>query len=86
MGIIEQSRDFLSEVAFSGKSQCFYGSPYGIKEHKTDEMFMSTILLKHASPIRRVLYIWLDTFDFRMKFFCITTFKYGELYRTFYDR
>ena len=36
MDIIEQSRDFLVKMQFSGKSQCFYGSPYGIKEHKND--------------------------------------------------
>ena len=46
---------FFREVTILGKSQCFYGSPYGIKELKNDEMFMSTILLKHASPVRCVL-------------------------------
>ena len=86
MDIIEQSRDFFSEEQFSGKSQCFYGSPYGIKEHKNDERFLSTILLKHASPIRCLLYICLDTFGFLMQQFCITAFKYGGLYRAFYDR
>ena len=30
---------FLVKLKFSGKSQCFYGSPYGVKEHKNDEMF-----------------------------------------------
>ena len=57
MDIIEQSRDLFGEEAFLGISQCFYGSPYGIKEHKKDEIFLSTILLKHASPIRHLLYI-----------------------------
>ena len=71
---------------FLGKSQCFYGSPYGIKEHKNEEMFLSTIILKHATPIRNVLCIYLDTFDFLMQQFCITAFKYGGLYSTFYDR
>ena len=57
MDIIEQSRDFLVKLQFSGKSQCFYGSPYGIKEHKNYERFLSTLFLKHASPMRCVLYI-----------------------------
>ena len=48
---------FLVKLQFSGKLQCFYGSPYGIKEHKNDEMFLSTLFLKHASPMRCVLYI-----------------------------
>ena len=51
------SRFFLVKLQFSGKSQCFYGSPYGIKEHKNDEMFLSTLFLKHVSPMRCVLYI-----------------------------
>ena len=50
---IDHSRDFLMKNQFSGNSQCFYGSPYGIKRIKNKEMFLSTILLKHASPIRQ---------------------------------
>ena len=46
---------FLVKKQFSDKSQCFYGSPYGIKEHKMMKCLWATILLK--SPIRRVLYI-----------------------------
>ena len=49
-------------------------------------MFISTILLKHVSPIEHVLYIRLVTFDFLMRQFCISAFKYCGLYRTFYDR
>ena len=51
--------------------KCVYG----------DKMFLSTISLKHPSPIICVLHIKLDTSDARM----ITASKYGGLYRTFYD-
>ena len=54
--------------------KCVYG----------DEMFLSTILLKHPSPINRVLHINLDTFYVQMQHLCITASKYGGLYRTFY--
>ena len=54
--------------------KCVYG----------DEMFLSTILLKHPSPINRVLHINLDTSDVPMQHLCITAPKYGGLYRTFY--
>ena len=50
-----------------------------------DEMFLCTILLKHSSPINRVLHINLDTSDVPMQHLCITAPKYGGLYRTFYD-
>ena len=46
IGIIEQSRDFLVNLQFSGKSQCFYGSPYGIKEHKNDENVFVHIIIE----------------------------------------
>ena len=55
--------------------KCVYG----------DEMFLSTILLKHPSPINRVMHINLDTSDVSMQHLCITAPKYGGLYRTFYD-
>ena len=55
--------------------KCVYG----------DEMFLSTILLKHPSSIKRVLHINLDTSDVPMQHLCITAPKYGGLYRTFYD-
>ena len=55
--------------------KCVYG----------DEMFLSTILLKPSSPINRVLQINLDTSDIPIQHLCITTPKYGGLYRTFYD-
>ena len=48
-------------------------------------MFLSIILLKHPSPIKRVLHINLDTSDVPMQHLCITALKYGGLYRTFYD-
>ena len=48
-------------------------------------MFLSTISLKHPSPIKRVLHINLDTSDVPMQHFCTTATKYGGLYRTFYD-
>ena len=50
-----------------------------------DEMFLSTILLKHPLPINRVLHINLDTSDVPIKHLCITVTKYGGLYRTYYD-
>ena len=50
-----------------------------------DEMFLSTILLKHPSPINRVLHINLDTSDVPMQHLCITAPKYDGLYGTFYD-
>ena len=50
-----------------------------------DEMFLSTILLKHPSPINHVLHINLDTFDVPMQRLCIAAPKYGGLYKTFYD-
>ena len=50
-----------------------------------DEMLLSTILLKHPSPINRVLHIDLDTSDVPMQHLCITAPKYGGLYRTLYD-
>ena len=57
MDIIEQSRDFFSELAIFREITVFLWKPICIKEQKHDEMILSTILLKHASPIRRVLYI-----------------------------
>ena len=50
-----------------------------------DEMFLSTILLKHPSPNNRVMHIDFDTSDVPMQHLCITASKYGVLYRTFYD-
>ena len=50
-----------------------------------DEMFLSTILLKHPSPNNRVMRINFDTSDVPMHHLCITAPKYGGLYRTFYD-
>ena len=55
--------------------KCVYG----------DEMFLTTKLFKHPSPIKRVLHINLDTSDVPMQHLCITAPKYGGLYRTFYD-
>ena len=57
------------------KQKCVYG----------DEMFLSTILLKHPSPIYRVLHINIDTSDVPMQHLCVIAPKYGGLYRTFYD-
>ena len=48
-------------------------------------MFLSSKLLKHSSPINRLLHINLDTSDVPMQHLCITAPKYGGLYRTFYD-
>ena len=50
-----------------------------------DEMFLSSKLLKHSSPINRLLHINLDTSDIPMQHLCITAPKYGGLYRAFYD-
>ena len=55
--------------------KCVYG----------DEMFLSTILLKHSSLINRVLHINLDTSDVSKQHLCIIAPKYGGLYMTFYD-
>ena len=55
--------------------KCVYG----------DEMFLSTILLKHPTPINRLLHINFDTSDVPMQHLCIIAPKYGGLYRTFYD-
>ena len=49
-----------------------------------DEMFLSTILLRHPSPINRVLHVNLDTSDIPMQDLCISASKYGGPYRTFY--
>ena len=62
---------------------------YGLKIQKCvygDEMFWSTKLLKHLSPINYVLHINFDTSDIPMQHLCITASKYGGLYRTFYDK
>ena len=48
-------------------------------------MFLSSKLLKHSSPINRLLHINLDTSDVPMQHLCKTAPKYGGLYRTFYD-
>ena len=48
-------------------------------------IFLSTILFKHASRIRRILHICLDIFDFLMHYYCTTTYNYRGLYSTFYD-
>ena len=48
-------------------------------------MFLSTISLKHPSPINCVLQINLDTADVQLQHLCITAPKYGGLYGTFYD-
>ena len=48
-------------------------------------MFLSSILLKHSSPINSLLHIKLDTSDVTVQHLCITALKYGWLYRTFYD-
>ena len=53
-GNYEQSRFFFNEVAILRQITVLL---WGIIEHKNDEIVSSTILLKHASTIRRVLYI-----------------------------
>ena len=55
--------------------KCVYG----------DEMLLSTILLKHPSPINSVLHINIDTSDVPMQHLCITAPNYGGQNRTFYD-
>ena len=55
--------------------KCVYGN----------EMFLSSKLLKHSSPINHLLHINLDTSDVPMQRLCITAPKYGGLYRTFND-
>ena len=48
-------------------------------------MFLSSKLLKHPSPIKRLMHINLDTSDVPIGHLYITAPKYGGLYRTFYD-
>ena len=50
-----------------------------------DKMFLSTILLKHPSPINRVFYINFYTFNVPMQHLYHTKTKYGGLYRPFYN-
>ena len=90
MDIIEHYRvDLVIYSSNFHAIQCSYGGPYGLKEHRNVFMvmkcFLSTKLLKHPSPIKRVLHINLDTSDIPMQHLCITAPKYGGLYRTFYD-
>ena len=54
--------------------KCVYG----------DEMFSSTIILKHPSPINCALHIDFDTSGVPMQHLYITEPKYGGLFRTFY--
>ena len=54
--------------------KCVYGN----------EMCLSSKLLKHSSPINRLLHINLDTSDISMQHLCITALKYGGLNRIFY--
>ena len=69
--------------------QCSYGGPYDLKERRNVFMVMKFILssklLKHPSPINRLLHINLDTSEVPMRHLNITALKYGGLYRTFYD-
>ena len=88
MDIIEHYRvDLVIQSSNFHAIQCSYGGPYGLNEHRNVLMvmkwFLSTKLLKHLSPIKRVLHINLDTSD--VQHLCITAPKYGGLYRTFYD-
>ena len=48
-------------------------------------MLLSSKLLRHSSPINRLLHINIDTSDVPMQHLCITAPKYGGQYRTFYD-
>ena len=52
--------------------KCVYG----------DEMFLSTISLKHPSPVNCELHINHYTSVVQMQHLCITASKYGGLYRT----
>ena len=90
MDIIEHYRvDLVIKRSICHAIQCSYGGPYRLKEHRNVFMVMkcvlSTKLLKHPLPIKRVLHIKLDTSDVPMQHLCITAPKYGGLYRTFYD-
>ena len=69
------SAPVLRPISHKRTQKCVYG----------DEMFLSTILLKHPSHIKRVLHINFDTFDVPMQHLCIAAPKYGGLNRTFYD-
>ena len=82
------SRLFCNKVAFSCNSVLLWRPIWPKRTQKCvycDTMFLSTIVLKHPSPINRVLRINLDTSDVPMQHLCITAPKYGGLYRTFYD-
>ena len=82
-------KHFWVLLLLSRNFQVIHNVPYGLKDHRNVLMvmkcFLSTILLKHPSPINHVLHINLDTSDVPMQRLFITAPKYGGLYRTFYD-
>ena len=89
MDIIEHCRVYLViKRQFSCNSLLLWRPIWHKRTQKCvygDEMFLSTILLKHPSHIKSVLHTNLDTSDVPMQHLCITAPKYGGLYRTFYD-
>ena len=79
---------FCNQVAIFKQFSATLGPIWPKRTQKSvygDELFLSTILLKHPSGINRVLQINLDTYDVPMHHLCITAPKYGGLYRTFND-
>ena len=72
-------------LQFSGKSQCFCGSPYVIKEHKMMKCFVHIIIETRVTHKMCIVYLTRQVGRTNAKF-CITAFKNGGLYRAFYDR
>ena len=89
MESIEHYRDyFVIKKQFSCNSVLLWRPIWPKRTQKCvygDEMFLSSKLLKHPSPINRLLHINLDTPDVQMQHLCIIAPMYGGLYRTFYD-
>ena len=89
MDIIEHYRIYLViNEQFSCKSVLLWRPIWPKRTQKWvygDGIFLFAILLKHLSPIYRVLHLSFDASDVPMQHLCITAQKYGGLCRTFYD-
>ena len=89
MDIVEQYRVFfVIKQQFSCNSVLLWRPTWPKRSQKCvygNEMFLSTILLIHLSPINHVLHMNLDTYDIPMQRLCNAAPKYGGLYRTFYE-
>ena len=88
MDIVEHYRVyFVIKKQFSSNSVLLWRPIWPKRTQKCvydDELILSSILLKHPSPIKRVLHINLCTSDVPMQHLRITAPKYGGVYRTLY--